>query len=55
MLNKRIYHFIKVVVVCLSVTGGQQKQLDLNKGTVFRGVEWKKLEIGDLCERQSKY
>ena len=39
-----------------SVTGGQRKQFDLKKqGTVSLAVEGKKLEIGDLCERQSSH
>ena len=39
---------------CLSVTGGQQKRFDLKtQEAVYLAIEHLKVELGDLCERQS--
>ena len=46
-------HYTKVMVVCPSVTGGQQKRFDLRKQEVVPlAVESLKLELGDLRECQ---
>ena len=51
-------HYIKIIVVRPSVhpsvTEGQRKRFDLETpAAVSRAVERRKLEVGDLCERQS--
>ena len=57
-----LYHYTKIIVVRpsvrlsvrLSVTEGQRKRFDLETpAAVSRAVERRKLELGDLYERQS--
>ena len=49
-----IIAIIKILVVRPSVTGGQQKRFDLEKQeTVSLAIEQQRLQLGDLCERQS--
>ena len=50
------HHTIKIIFVCPSVTGGHRKRFDLEASVaVYLAMERTKLELGDLCERQSWY
>ena len=51
-------HYIKFIVVCacmrVCVMGGQRKQFDPEaEDAVSLAIDQQRLQLGDLCERQS--
>ena len=51
-----LHHYIKILVVHPSVTGGQRKRFDVEQQeTVSLAIEQQRLQLGDLCEWQQEY
>ena len=54
--NNICIYMYKTVVVCPSVTGGQQKRFDLEQQeAVSLIIERQMLQLGYLCEHQSRH